>query len=107
MRKPFSINLTGLPLLFLTLSALTLIARLGLYRLKIPAYISVVAVVLFAPAMLRDYGIIEQPGHFDLRAVHLRWAAPLAQAHPAHPGTRMFPDCPTCWLSDDRPWGWP
>ena len=61
MRKPFSINLTGLPLLFLTLSALTLIARLGLYRLKIPAYISVVAVVLFAPAMLRDYGIISSP----------------------------------------------
>lgn len=61
LRKPFSINLTGLPLLLLTLLALTLVARLGLYRLKLPAYIGVVAFVLIVPAMLRDYGIVSSP----------------------------------------------
>lgn len=61
LRKPFSVNLTDLPLLILTLSALTLIARLSLYRIKVPAYIGVVAFVLFAPAILRGYGIVSSP----------------------------------------------
>ncbi len=61
LRKPFSVNLTDFPLLVLTLFALTLISRRSLYRLKIPAYISVVAIVFFAPAMLRGYGIVSSP----------------------------------------------
>ncbi|WP_246135012.1 EAL domain-containing protein [Novosphingobium sediminis] len=61
LRKPFSVNLTDLPLLMLTLAALVLIGRMGRYRLKIPAYTALVAAVLVLPAMLRDYGIVSSP----------------------------------------------
>jgi len=61
LRKPFSVDLTDLPLLVLTLSALALIGRLSLYRFKISAYIAVVSVVLVLPALVRDYGIISSP----------------------------------------------
>jgi EAL domain-containing protein (putative c-di-GMP-specific phosphodiesterase class I) len=61
LRKPFSVDLTDLPLLLLTLSALALIGRLGRYRVKVPAYAAVVALVLFLPALVRDYGIVSSP----------------------------------------------
>lgn len=61
VRKPFSVNLTDIPLLVLTLSALMLISRRKRYRLKVPAYLAVTAGVLILPALFRDYGIVSSP----------------------------------------------
>lgn len=61
LQQPFCIDLTDLPLLFLTLASLALIGRLGSYRVKVPLYIATVGFVLLVPAAIRQYGIVSSP----------------------------------------------
>ena len=61
LRKPFSVDLTALPLLALTMLTLAGAAFLRRYRLKVPVYAALVVIVLAAPAAARASGIILAP----------------------------------------------
>ena len=61
LRKPFSLDLTPLPLLALTILGLLMANRIARYRFRIPAYAILVAAIIVLPAMARTAGIVLGP----------------------------------------------
>lgn len=61
LRKPYSIDLTALPLLALTMLTLAAVSLVRRYRIKLPIYVALAATVLMVPAAARASGIILGP----------------------------------------------
>lgn len=61
LRKPFSIDLTPVPMLALTIIGLLLIKRISRYRFRFPGYAMLVAAILLLPAFARNQGIVLGP----------------------------------------------
>jgi diguanylate cyclase len=61
LAKPININLGFLPLLLIAVVAVAFGSRIRQRRLKVPVYATMVAIVLLAPAPLRQQGLILSP----------------------------------------------